>query len=295
MIDIVRIASPLLSAQINPFGAELHALQDADGRDLLWNGDPAFWTGRAPILFPVVGAVADGVIRIDGHDWPMPKHGFARRKVFTLVEQAPDSATFRLEADAETRAAYPFEFRLDIRFAVEGAALLIEAVLHNPGAEALPASFGFHPALRWPLPFGAARAEHRLRFEQEEPAPIRRIGADGLLRAAPEPTPVEGRDLALRDALFEDDALIFDTPASRRLVYGAPGAPALEIDFPDMPMLGVWTKPGAGYICIEPWQGIADPQGYSGAFRDKPGVIEVTPGATRIFAMRIGIGGELFP
>lgn len=290
----IEIASGEITAEIAPLGAELRRLRDAGGRDLLWDGDPAFWTGRAPILFPVVGAAAGGVIHVDGIAYPMAKHGFARRRIFALVERSAAAATFQLEDDDATRAAYPFAFRLDIRFAIDGAALSIVAALSNPGDAPLPASFGFHPALRWPLPGGAPRAAHRLQFAREETAPIRRIDAAGLIRPDPAPTPVVARALALDDALFVDDALIFDRLASRSLVYGAPGATGLEIGFPDMPHLGIWTKPGAGFLCIEPWQGMADPQGFAGAFRDKPGVIAVAPGATRRFTMRIAIADRAF-
>jgi galactose mutarotase-like enzyme len=291
---LVRIAGDALSAEINPFGAELHSLRDSAGRDLLWHGDPAIWNGRAPILFPVVGAVAGGVIRVDGRAYPMAKHGFARRKAWQIVQHSADAATFRLEPDAETRAAYPFDFRLDLRFAIEGAGLSMTATLSNPGDVALPASFGFHPALLWPLPGGAPRDAHRVVFAEAEPAPIRRIDADGLLRPAPEPTPVEGRDLIVRDALFEDDAMIFDMLASHRLRFGAPGGMVLDVAFPGMPLLGIWTKPGAPYLCIEPWQGVADPEGFAGEFRDKPGVISVPPGQDYIFAMRIDSGAGTF-
>jgi galactose mutarotase-like enzyme len=291
---LVRIAGESLSAEINPLGAELHSLRDADGRDLLWDGDPAFWTGRAPILFPVVGVVAGGVIRVDGRDYPMPKHGFARRKMWQIVEHAADAATFRLEPDDETRAAYPFDFRLDLRFAIEGTCLSMVATLSNPGDVPLPASFGFHPALRWPLPGGAPRDAHRVRFAEAEPDPIRRIDSDGLLRPAAEPSPVDGRDLIVRDALFEDDALIFDMLASRALRFGAPGGTVLDIAFPGMPLLGIWTKPGAPYLCIEPWQGVADPEAFAQDFREKPGVIEVPAGRDHIFTMRIDSGIESF-
>lgn len=292
MPDIVTIRSDRLSAEIAPFGAELHALRDGDGRDLLWDGDPAFWTGRAPILFPVIGIVNGGVIRVDGRAYPMAKHGFARTRRFAIVAEDGAAATFRLEDDAETRASYPFAFRLDIRFAIEGATLSVVATLTNPGGEPLPASFGFHPALRWPLPYGADRAAHRVRFDEEEPAPIRRIDGYGLLRPAPEPTPVDGRDLPLGDALFIDDALIFDAHRARGVTYGAPGADCLRVEFPEMPQLGIWTKPGAGYVCIEPWAGLADPEGFDGDYRDKPGVIAVAPGGAQDFAMRIMLAGR---
>ena len=289
---LVRIANDHLAAEIDLFGAELHSLRDEHGRDLQWNGDPAWWTGRAPVLFPIVGAVAGDVIRVDGRSYPMAKHGFARRKPWALIAQDDAAVVLRLEADDQTRAAYPFEFRLDLRFAIERTALTMTATLSNPGSVPLPASFGFHPALRWPLPGGAARADHRIRFAQDEPAPIRRIDQDGLLRPAPEPSPIEGRAFIVRDGLFEDDAMIFDALASRSLRFGTPGGTTLQVDFTGMPLLGIWTKPGAPYLCIEPWHGIADPQGYAGEFRDKPGVIEIAPGASHDFGMRIDSRAE---
>lgn len=291
-IETLGIAGSGLSAEINPHGAELWRLRDSEGRDLLWDGDPAFWTGRAPILFPVIGCVAGGVVRVDGQTYPMPKHGFARGRTWAVVDRQPASVTLRLEADDETRASYPFDFRLDLRFAIEGETLDVVATLTNPADIELPASLGFHPALRWPLPWGAPRDAHLVRFARDEPAPIRRIDRDGLVRPAPEPTPVVGTDLHPEDRLFEDDALIFDRLASRSLLYGAPDASALGVSFPAMPELGIWTKPGAGYLCIEPWAGIADPQGYAGELRDKPGIVRVPPRSDHIFAMRIALVGR---
>ena len=148
----------------------------------------------------------------------------------------------------------------------------------------MPAAFGFHPALRWPLPYGKLRAAHEIVFEQEEPAPIRRP-IDGLLSSARYPTPVRGRRLALHDSLFEDGAIVFDRLASRSLVYGE----ALRVSFPRMPHLGIWTKPGAGYVCIEPWQGYASPEDFDGELADKPGMVSIVPGATETFAMSIGL------
>jgi galactose mutarotase-like enzyme len=289
MTDLVAIRSDLLSAVISPLGAELQALRDEAGRDLLWDGDPAWWTGRAPILFPIVGAVADDTIRVDGKAYTLAKHGFARKTEWQLVERNEACATFRLEDSEATRAVYPFAFRLDLRFSIEGATLALTATLTNSGTGDLPASFGFHPALRWPLPYGGAKADHRVIFAAPEPAPIRRIDGAGLMRPVPEPTPVVGDTLAPDARLFEDDAIIFDRLASRSLHYGAPGTRGLTIDFPDMPELGIWQKPGAPYLCIEPWSGYADPQGYAGELREKPGILNLPRGSSHQFTMRISI------
>jgi galactose mutarotase-like enzyme len=292
MNETVRIENGSLAAEINPLGAELVRLQDEQGRDLMWSGDPSVWNGHAPLLFPIVGALSGGVMRIDGREYALPRHGFARRRPFTLVEQSPGGVTFRLESDAESRLVYPFDFRLDMHFSVDHSTLTCAASLHNPGEAPLPACFGYHPAFLWPLPWDGQRGAHRIVFEHDEPAPTRRIDGDGLVRPEPEPTPVDGDNLTLRDALFADDALIFDQLRSRVVRYGVPDGRQLRVRFPDMPMLGIWTKPGAGYVCIEPWQGLADPAGFDGPFHAKPGVVEVAPGGTRAFTMHIDIGRE---
>jgi len=290
MTDTIRIAADALSADFSTLGAEMRALRDEAGRDLLSDGPPEYWTGRAPFLFPIVGAVNRDRIHIDGHTYPMAKHGFARKREFTVVGAQSDRVTFQLAADAATRELYPFDFRLDITHRIEGATLHTEATLTNPNDVALPASFGFHPAFRWPLPWGGDRADHRLVFDKAEPAPIRRIDtATGLVLPDPVPTPIEGDTLAPRDDMFVPDALIFDQLRSRSVRFGVPGGRMLRVDFPEMPLLGVWTKPGAPFLCIEPWQGLADPVGYDGDFRAKPYVIEVAPGAERRFAIAITV------
>jgi galactose mutarotase-like enzyme len=137
------------------------------------------------------------------------------------------------------------------------------------------------------LPYGESRAQHVLEFEVEEPAPVRRLNAEGLVTPARHPTPIQGRRLALHDALFTDDAMILDAVVSRRVSYGADSGPRLTVEFPDTPYLGLWSKPGAPFVCIEPWHGMADPEGFAGDFIDKPGVFLVAPGAERQLVMRV--------
>jgi galactose mutarotase-like enzyme len=285
------IASETIRATLTPQGAEMVGLA-TDGRELQWDGDPAVWSGRAPLLFPIVGAHAGGRYRLGEKTYALPRHGFARHSLFQVLERDGRRAVFRLAASEATRAVYPFDFVLDVTYAVDGPALAITADIRNHGKGPMPASFGFHPAFRWPLPYGEARADHRIRFWNDEPAPIRRLDGDGCLLPQTFPTPVEGRELRLRDELFTDDALIFDRPVSRRVVYGAPGAPAIAVSFRDMRHLGIWSKGGgAGFVCIEPWQGFADPVGFTGTLFEKPGVVVIEPGEAHACGMRI----ELLP
>ncbi|WP_174291824.1 aldose 1-epimerase family protein [Sphingomonas bacterium] len=287
--DWITIASDRLTAAINPHGAELSSILDADGRELMTDADPAFWTGRAPILFPVIGVTNGSVIRLDGHDYPMAKHGFARHSDFAVVEHAAGRLLLRLEDSEATRASYPFAFALDLAFTVEGATITLAASIANRGDAAMPAQFGFHPALAWPLPYGEPRADHRIAFDADEPARLAEIAPDGLIAAETRASPLDGRTLHLADALFENDALVWDPIVSQGVTYGASVGPTLRVEFPDTPRLGVWTKPGAHYVCIEPWHGIADPEGFTGEFRAKPGVFEVAAGQTKRIAMSIAL------
>ena len=279
----------MLSAEIDPMGAELQSLTDADGAQYMSAGDPRFWSGRAPLLFPNVGRLSGDVLRVGGKSYPMPKHGFARRSRFDLVSYDVGAARFRLTDNEATRMAYPFAFALDLLFRFDGASLAMTATIGNPGDVPLPASFGFHPAFAWPLPGGCAREDHEIRFAREEPAPLSRVRPDGLIEPSTRPSPVAGNAFRLDDDLFTDDALVWQSLASRSLHFGCAEGPALDIGFPDTPSLGIWTKPGAAFLCIEPWAGYADPVDFKGSFADKPGVLSVAPGDTVSFRMTVTV------
>lgn len=289
--QMVEIANGALWAAINPYGAELTHLHDAEGRELMTDADPAFWPKHAPILFPVVGETNGHVIRVDGTEYPMHRHGFARDMMFELARHEEHRAVFQLTDSEETRAHYPFAFLLEIGFTLDDATLMLDARIENRSDTVLPAQFGFHPALAWPLPYGQPREAHRIVFDTNEPEPLLELSQQGLVAEARRESPLDGRELRLHDALFRDDALIWDPVHSGMVRYGAAEGPRLEVAFPDTPRLGVWTKPGAHFVCIEPWHGLADPDGFTGDFRDKPGVFEIAPGDEK----RIGMSVTLVP
>jgi galactose mutarotase-like enzyme len=286
--DLISLTSGLLTAQVNPLGAELWSLCDAQGRALMTDADPRWWTGHAPLLFPFVGRLRGDAYRVNGETYTLPQHGFARKRGFTLVESDASSALFRLDADWTTMENYPFEFQLDMRFAITGSTLAMTATVRNHDDTDMPFSFGYHPAFAWPLPYGGRQEDHRIIFEKPEPAPIRKVGNEpGLIAVDSVPSPVVGNELAPTHAMFEGDALIWDHLDSRSLRWGVPGTPSLKIDFPDTPWLGLWQKPGAHYLCVEPWAGMADPVGYDEDIWSKPGVIRLAPGGERSFRMDV--------
>ncbi len=283
----IAITSGELTADIDPQGAQLSTLRDGASRDLLWNGDAAVWAGRAPLLFPIVGALVEGSYRLGSKVYHLSRHGFARGRRFAVENTTPSSATFQLTADEASLEIYPFHFELQVRYELRGPTLTVTTRIRNAGGDTMPASFGYHPGFRWPLPFGQPRASHFIEFETDEPAPVRRIDTAGLLTAQRHPTPVAQRRLALVDSLFKDDVLIFDEIKSRSVIYGAGEGPRLRIRYPDAAYLGIWTKPGAPFICIEPWHGVTDLEGFSGDFTEKEGVFTVAAGDTFSTTMEI--------
>lgn len=278
-----------LRATIARRGAELVQLGDAAGREVLWQGmEP--WPRHAPNLFPIVGMLAGDTLRHHGAAYRVTQHGFARDLDFAWLEAGADAARLELRDSAATRAMYPFGFRLEIGYAIVGGVLEITFTLDNPGDAVLPASFGAHPAFRWPLLPGIAKEDHVLTFGSDEVAPIRRARA-GLLTAARHPNPVRGRVLALSDALFAEGAVVMDAPASSWVQYSAPGAPAVTVSWDSgFPNLGIWARPDAALLCIEPWHGMASPEGFDGEFSAKPGVMLIPPGERRRAVHRIAIG-----
>ncbi|WP_439548685.1 aldose 1-epimerase family protein [Falsiroseomonas sp.] len=287
--DQVSLGTSKLRATVKADGAELSSLQDAQGRELLWQAEEA-WPRHSPVLFPIVGRVKGDRLRIGDASYPMGQHGFARDSRFTLVEQDATGCRFLLTDSEATRAIYPFAFRFEVAYALHGATLAVTYAVTNAGEGTLPFSVGAHPAFCWPLPGGAGKLAHRIDFEQEEAGPFFRLNEAGLIDQTPHALPIHGRTLGLREDLFRPSAMILLNPASRRLRYSAPGsAPGLEIAWQGFGQLGLWMKPGADFLCIEPWAGHADIDGYDVDVWSKPGMEMLNAGETRRFTWRVSI------
>jgi galactose mutarotase-like enzyme len=287
---IVEIGSDRLTARVNPLGAELCSLRDAAGEEFLWQAGEA-WPRHAPILFPIIGRLNDDVLRLGEQRYPIGQHGFARDQRFDLTEHSATGCRFLLRDNPATHRAYPFAFRLEVSYAVQEASLAIGYTVTNPAEAPLPFSIGAHPAFRWPLPGAGQKAAHTLEFEQAEAGPVYRPGSVGLLDPTPQPMPVNGRVLSLRDAVFEGGALVMLAPASRHVRFSAPGVPGLEVAWQGFEQLGIWMKPGAEFLCIEPWAGHTDFAGRPTEFHHKPAIQVLEPGESRSFGHRISLLG----
>ncbi|MBS7700883.1 MULTISPECIES: aldose 1-epimerase family protein [unclassified Chelatococcus] len=285
---LVHIASHGYRASINPAGAELMSL-DHDGRPLLWPGDANSWAERAPVLFPTIGLVTNGEIRVDGRTYPMPPHGFAKRSLFTVTASEPDRCTLTLEATAATREHYPFAFRLQLDYSLGAEGLRIAATITNPGREALPASFGFHPGFRWPLEAGVQKDSYTVRFADDRRLATKRP-VQGFFTDESTVIDVPDGHLALQDDLFAGGGLFVVAPESSEVRFGSPaGKIALRIAYKNCPDVMLWMKPGAGFLCIEPWHGRPDPAGFADDFKRKPGLATIPPGASTVVTMTVGV------
>lgn len=280
-----RISNDHLSVTVSDLGAELQTLRDAQGRDYLWHGDPAFWSGRAPILFPIVGRAPNDRITVAGHPAEMAQHGFARRSRFTLQEASPTRCTHILTPNEAIRAVYPPDFRLELTHSLTGATLSVTATVTNPGPDPLPFGLGFHPAFRWPLPGVEGQPHHVTLDTRTEPEMARLSG--GLLPPERHPSPFTQGRLTLEQSLFEADAMLFPSSAIPGLTYGAQTGPKLRFDFENLPDLALWTKPGAPFLCIEPWHGTAARTTDGPAIEDRPGTILLPAGESRMFSYRV--------
>jgi galactose mutarotase-like enzyme len=275
-----RMTNGAITAVVRALGAELCSLQGEDGHEFLWQAGPA-WPRHSPVLFPIVGRLANDTYSHDGQSYRLTQHGFARDRRFTWGPRTETSCVLRLEDDPESLTRYPFPFRLELAYELEPDGVTLRYTLANPGAGVLPAALGAHPAFNWPITSGVAREEHELRFARSETAPIHGVSG-GLLTAAVHASPVVDRVLELRPELFADDALVFTTLSSRSVRFSGHDTPVIEMSWEGFEQLGVWSKPtGADFLCIEPWHGYASPEGFTGDLAEKPGMMLLPPGTQR--------------
>lgn len=264
-------------------GAEVVAWRVGED-DLLWSAGVQ-WPRSSPLLFPVVGRVNDGVVRVDGRRYPMPAHGFAASQDFVPVERTETTLRLRLRDNDETRAAYPFAFCLEALYRL--GERMVEAVftLSNPGTRSLPYALGLHPGFRWPFANGEAE-DYRIVFDRAEEPTVPEIDRDGLFTETGRAIPLEGRDLPLAGDLMAREALCFLDARSRRLRFVSPCDAAIAVETEGFAHFALWARPPARFLCIEAWTGHGDPSGFAGELAQKPSMLLLAPGASVRHAMR---------
>ncbi len=278
---MVTIKNDTLTLLVDERGAEMTSLRTADGREVLWSADPKVWGRHAPLLFPVVGALGNGVYRHGGQTYAMDQHGFARDGAFVVESREPDAATLLLRDTPASRAIYPFAFALRVGYRLRGNTVEVRYTVDNLAREEMLFSIGAHPGFACPMGPGEDYSDCFLEFEEPETLGTRLLNASS--RVAPELHPfLQGeRVLPLGSDTFRRGAFILEGFRSQAVTLrGGKSGHAVRVAFPGFPYLGIWAMPGAPFVCIEPWFGVADLEGFEGEFADKAGVMRLAPGGT---------------
>lgn len=272
-MSLTTIRNEALTVTVSSLGAELQSIRDANGVERLWQGDPQYWSGRAPILFPVAGGFREDCYELDGKRYPMPKHGYVR-KLEWRVESAENTAvTFVIDQKHE---GFPFDYQLRARFALIGAALTVSYGVTNTGKETFWYSVGSHEAYATPEGIEA----YEIVFDEEEKLDNYPLAGNQILRE-PVTMAEKTRVLPLKYEYFAVDALVFRTLKSRGVTLrSAAHGREIRVDFPKHDTLMFWTKPGAGYICIEPWCNAPDFVDADLRIDHKPGFVRLAAGET---------------
>lgn len=267
-MSIITLSNSIIIAQIKTLGAELCSLKDNTKRNYIWEGNPAFWGKHSPVLFPIVGTLKNNTFYHNDTEYTLSRHGFARDMEFQLVEKTDNSATFSLQSNSETLKNYPFKFELQIQYILIGTTLELTYRVINKDNTDIPFSIGAHPAFALPSNF----EEYSLIFEEVEPLEYTLLEND-LVSKQTEKIKTNSNIVPLTYELFKRDALIFKTLKSNSLTIIEKENPILKVRFEDFPNLGIWTKVGAPFICIEPWFGYSDTTKSNGHLFEKEGII----------------------
>lgn len=276
---MIKLDNEFLTVTINPKGAELTGLFNKETQlEYMWSGDPAVWGKHSPVLFPIVGTLKDNSYTYNQRSFSLPRHGFARERNFTVDEHNSDEAVFALESDEESRAVFPFDFRLRLKYSLLGNSLSVTYEVQNPGDHELFFSIGAHPAFKLPLVPGTEYEDYFLEFEQKETSDRWPISKDGLIERSSLPLLTNSAVLPLSRELFNKDALVLKSLKSSMIRLRSGKTPhGLEFVFSGFPFLGLWAAKGGDFVCIEPWCGISDSVDSDQVLEHKEGINKLVP------------------
>jgi galactose mutarotase-like enzyme len=290
---MISLSNGIFSARVAETGAELRSLMDiGSGREHIWRGDPAWWGGTAPVLFPVIGGLKNGAYSWEGRQYKMGSHGFARNSDFAVVRASEDRAELALSSSEKTRQMYPFDFSLSVSFNLERAGIAVRYDVRNTGRGPMLFSIGSHPAFAVPFA-GGALENHYVLFEREENMERLYFSKEGLVDAERRGPGLEDtRLLSITRTMFDEGVMIFRGPLSREFTLrNAMNAHFITVATDGVPYLGIWSKPGgAPFLCIEPWHGIPDATNATGNLAEKEGMVRLSQRETFTTGYRIEVG-----
>ncbi|HHW46276.1 MAG TPA: aldose 1-epimerase family protein [Clostridiales bacterium] len=288
----VKITNNDLYLTINSYGAEITSLKDIHGREYLWQGDTQYWKGRAPILFPIVGALRNNKAIIDGAEYSMPRHGIARINEFALCSKQTDRAVFKFSANGKTRESFPFDFELEVSYELIQNTLVAGFTVVNKDTRDMPFTIGYHPGFNIPIEADEQLGDYYIKFPQKETCDSPLIDPEtSLIDDKNRIKVLENQDyLQLKPELFYNDALILETLKSRSLtVFSIVSGRGIKVDFDGFDYLGLWQPKNAPFLCIEPWTGTATLKSEGDILENKRGMRLLKSGQSQEYIVKITI------
>jgi len=289
------IRSKDIEVEARAKGAELRSIKGG-GLEYLWQGDPAFWPRRSPLLFPIVGGLPGGTYSYAGKSYSMGNHGFVRDLEFRETAHDERSLRYELESDGASLAIYPFKFKLAVEYKVEGDRLAVGYEVGNAGDERMPFSIGAHPAFRAPLLPDEARVDFDLVFDVPETVDRHFLDSDNLCSGEKESFLRGSTSIPVTPELFDRGAIVLKDHRSRKLsLRSRASGRFVEASFPGFPQLGIWSPKGSGgavapFVCIEPWYGVMARAGSAQELERKEAVLFLESGAVFASAYSIRVG-----
>ena len=275
------IKNDFLQLTVSDFGAEMQSIKSvATQREYLWQGDATVWGGRSPLLFPIVGRLVDDKLKTENGEFVMSKHGFARKSTFTVISQSENSLVFLLTDNEETAAIYPYKFELTVSYTLFENIVIVSFSVKNTDRKKIYFSIGAHPGFN-------CNMDDVLEFEKKETTETFLMNSDGYLFKK-EMLLDDTNQMIITPDTFKKDALMLEGLKSKSVTLKTEDS-HIKVSFFGAPYLGIWAKPGARFVCIEPWFGINDWQHADYLFENKPGVVGLKVDETFDFSYSIEI------
>jgi galactose mutarotase-like enzyme len=287
------LSNPFFSAEINSNGAELISFKKiADNCEYIWNGDPQFWAGHSPVLFPIVCALNNGETRIAGSVYKLGNHGFAKRSAFELIEESEVRAVYRLSYNEATLAMYPFKFNLYLIYTLIENQLKIEYQVENPDNKTIYFQIGAHPAFNCPLDNHTNFEDYYIEFDCAEKLSRFYMNSANVI-IAHQSEALELKDhriLPLNHEMFNAGAIVLKNTQSQKVTLKSDRSPKkIVLTYENLPQMGIWQAKKAPFICMEPWRGLADTEGFSGEFQEKEAIVGLAKDARFSCSYRIEV------
>lgn len=272
-------------------GAELQSIKDAEETEYLWQGNPKYWPRRSPILFPLVCSVENDTYRVDGQEYHLPRHGFARDKEFTVIRQGADRVTLALHESEETLKVYPFCFNLAVTYRLDGNKIHVIWHVENTDTKDIHFQIGGHPAFNVPGMKEGDQLEGCITLDNKKPLVGLKSYVDGSHDMEDVPVEADYGVIEFDNHFFRNDSVkIHRSQVRQAVLLDEDDQPAVTVEF-HTPVIAFWSPfdKHAPFVCIEPWYGIGDPRGYNGEFKDKPLMNHLQPGASFMAEYAIAI------